>query len=203
MTTLILIRHGKISFPEGTIAGRLSGIVLSSAGRAEVEELARALATVPIRAIYTSPQQRAQETADILADHLQLTPKVDGAFDELDYGAWTGRTYVELSGDPTWDFFNRSRALATIPGGESMPEVELRTLAGIRRICGLHHGQLIGVVTHADVVRVILARCLGLSLDLAGRLEINHASVSVVAMEHPEYRVLMINSARLLRSPWN
>ncbi len=202
MTTILLVRHGQASFPANTIAGRLPGVALSNLGRMQVHELAQQLDTVPIRAVYASPLQRTQETADILAERLQLpSAMTDDNFNELDYGAWTGRTYGELHADPAWDLFNRFRSLAKIPDGESMLEVELRVIAGIGRLCQQHPGQLVVVVSHADVIRTILARCIGLSLDLAGRLEISNASMSVVGIEQNEYRVLTINTTNLVRLP--
>ena len=203
MTTLFLVRHGQASFPASTIAGRLPGVALSTPGRTQVHELAQQLDTVPIRAVYTSPLQRTQETADILTERLQLPAITDDNFNELDYGTWTGKTYHELDADPAWTLFNRRRSLARIPGGESMLEVERRAFAGTSRLCKQHPGQLLVVVTHADVIRTVLARCIGLSLDLAGRLEISTASISAVRIEQREYRILTINAIDLVRLPIN
>lgn len=203
MTTLLLVRHGQASFPASTIAGRLPGVPLSTPGRMQVHELAQQLDTVPIRAVYTSPLQRTQETADILTERLELPAITDDNFNELDYGAWTGKTYYELDADPAWHLFNRRRSLARIPGGESMLEVERRAFAGTNRLCKQHPGELLVVVTHADVIRTILARCIGLSLDLVGRLEISTASLSAVRIEQREYRILTINAIDLGRLPIN
>lgn len=199
MTTVLLIRHAEASVAANTIAGRLPGIRLSSTGRKQADVLAAQLAKLPIRAIYHSPLERAQETAEAIAQRLSLRALPVNGFNELDYGAWTARTYSELSDDPEWARFNKVRSLAQIPGGESILEVEARAMSEMERFHRYHPDQLLAVVTHADVIRTVLARSLGLALDLAARLEISTASLSVVNVQHEQYRVLMINGVDVER----
>jgi probable phosphoglycerate mutase len=193
MTVVLLIRHAEACVAANTILGRMPGVRLSTAGREQIETLARQLQKLPIRAIYHSPLERAQETAEEIARHLCMKAVPTNAFNELDYGSWTERTYAELGDDPEWYRFNNARSLARIPDGESILDVEARTMAEMDRFHRCHPDQLIAVVTHADVIRTVLARSLGLALDLAARMEISTASLSVVKMEHEQYRVLMIN----------
>ena len=67
MPTLLLIRHGENDYAKrGVLAGRLPGVHLNENGRLQAEQLAEALCGLPIRAIYSSPLERAMETAEPL-----------------------------------------------------------------------------------------------------------------------------------------
>jgi broad specificity phosphatase PhoE len=78
--------------------------------------------------------------------------------------------------------------------GDLMVEVQARVLAWIERLCGCHRTMTVALVSHADVIRVALAHCLGMPLDLLLRLEVSPASISIVAMERYWRRVLCINN---------
>lgn len=75
-----LVRHGEVENPEKVVYGRLPGFRLSEAGRAQVERTARWLAgKVDLRRArwVTSPLERAQETAAILASGTGAEVDVD------------------------------------------------------------------------------------------------------------------------------
>lgn len=75
-----------------------------------------------------------------------------------------------------------------------MVEVQARVLALIERLCGRHPTSTLALVSHADVIRIALAHCLGMPLDLLLRLEVSPASISRVAMNRCGPRVLCINN---------
>ena len=73
MPILLLIRHGENEFvKQSRLPGRLPGIHLNEHGQEQALALAESLKTMPIRAIYASPLERALETAQPLADALGL-----------------------------------------------------------------------------------------------------------------------------------
>ncbi len=64
MPIVLLIRHGENEYARrGVLAGRLHGVHLNEKGRIQAQELAEALTKMPIRAVYSSPLERATETA--------------------------------------------------------------------------------------------------------------------------------------------
>jgi len=193
MTRFLLIRHAATELLDRRIAGRMTGIHLSSVGRAQAERLARQLATRDIGTIYSSPQARARETAMALRDNIEARIRIADELDEIDYGDWTGRTFEELSGITEWRAFNAVRSCARIPNGEFMPDVQARAIGLMERLCKRHWGLTVTLVSHADVIRSALAHCLGMSLDFSLRLEISPASISTVAMDLYGPRVLCIN----------
>lgn len=170
-------------------AGREPGHGLNPQGHAEARILANTLGNAPITAIISGPLERVCETAAPLAERLGLTVAVDPAFDEIDFGDWTGATFEALHGTPAWAAWNAFRSTAAIPNGETMHAVQARAITAIQRIPG---GE-VAVFTHSDVIKVVLAHFLGMPLDLFPRIEIAPAARSVVKVFDRDARVDAIN----------
>jgi broad specificity phosphatase PhoE len=119
--------------------------------------------------------------------------EVADELNEIDYGAWTGRTIAELREMEAWRRFNQLRGSTAIPGGETMLEVQGRMLRLIERLCAAHAGQTLALVSHGDVIKATLSHYLGVPLDLFHRIEISPASVSIVRVEHHGAEVLLVN----------
>jgi broad specificity phosphatase PhoE len=104
MSTVLLVRHGLTALTGPVLAGRTGGVHLDDRGRAQAENLARRVATLPLAAVVTSPLDRCVETSDVIAAAQAATPQctVDERLIECDYGDWTGRALKELVRDPLW-----------------------------------------------------------------------------------------------------
>jgi probable phosphoglycerate mutase len=198
MTTFLLIRHGDNDYLRHTMVGWMPGIHLNENGREQAERLAERLSQCPIRAIYTSPLERARETAEPLARRLGIEPRVTDALGEVRLGEWTGRTFEELQRDPRWRQFNTFRSGARIPGGETMLEIQQRTIGALEAMHREHPDGTVAVVSHGDPIRVILCYYLGMPLDFIHRLEIETASVSVVKLGDDWAQVLRVNVTEAL-----
>src|SRR5918999_3249182 len=128
MTRLSLIRHAATDSFGSRLAGRNADVHLSAAGKIQGERLALALKQQRIGEIYSSPQPRARETAQFLAELFGDKIRIAAQLDEIDYGEWTGRTFEELRGIAQWREFNSARSCTRIPNGEPMVEVQARVL---------------------------------------------------------------------------
>src|SRR5699024_3901639 len=115
-----------------------------------------------IAAVYSSPVRRAVETAAVLAEQRGCALQVDAALDEVEFGDWTGRSFEELRFDPAWHAFNTHRTSSLIAGGGSMLDVQARALAWVVRTAAAHPGATVVAVSHADVIRAVLAGCAGI-----------------------------------------
>jgi len=196
MTTFLLIRHALCDPVGRSIAGRTAGVHLNDAGRRQAAALAGRLGRLPVAAIRSSPLERAIETAEPLAAALNLHVVADGGLNEVDFGEWTGRTLTELDGLPEWRDFNERRSSTRIPGGETIAEVvsrSLATLEQVRRSPGLT-GRVVALVSHGDVLRSLVAHCIGMNPDALHRIEIAPASVSILSSEDGSWRLLLLNS---------
>lgn len=181
-TTLALVRHATTIDVGLRLTGRLPGVHLTAEGRREAAQTARALARLRLTAVVSSPRERAIETARHIADMHGLSVQLDSTLDEIDFGTWSGRTFTSLDDDPTWLQFNHSPASVIVPGGESVAAVAQRAVAGLRDLVAHHPLGRICIVSHCDVIRLALARLLGLPLDHYRRLEIAPASITIVEL---------------------
>jgi probable phosphoglycerate mutase len=203
MTTFALIRHASHALLGHCIVGRLPGVQLSPEGLRECEALARRLEGWPIRALYSSPLERARATAAAIAGRLRLEVQLADELNEIDYGEWTDRALADLGELPEWQRFNLFRSGSRIPNGESMIDVQARMLRLIERLCAAHPEQMVALVSHGDVIKATLAYYLGVPLDLFQRIELSPASLSLLRVELHGPEVLLINGLveeRLLQS---
>ncbi len=193
MTTFFLIRHGDTDALGKTLSGRLPGVRLNAAGRAQVERLAERLAAERIDVIVTSPLERARETAGPLARRLGLEPRIAEELNEYDFGEWSGMSFRELEPDERWRRFNAFRAGARPPGGELMLEVQARAVGLVQRLCEERADGRVALVSHGDVIRAALLYYLGAPLDHFLRVEVSPASVSALEVGPYGPRVLFVN----------
>jgi len=185
VTTFLLIRHAHWEGVGRVLAGRGPGVELSPVGAAEADSLARALARLPVAAVYSSPLDRAWQTALPIAKRLGLVPREAPGLLELDFGHWTGRPIAALEAEPDWLRFNRERGTARIPGGETMGEAVARARAALAEITDVWGNRLVAAVSHGDIIRGLLTEALGLPLDRMFQLEVEPASVSVLVTGSP------------------
>ncbi len=193
MTTLHLIRHGSYDQLGQVLTGCSGAYALNEQGRAEAVSLARTLSDVGLVAVFTSPLQRARETASPIAARAELEVMIDPDLSEIEFGDWTGAAFADLHHRPEWQVFNRFRSSRAPPGGESMLAVQQRAVSAMMRICARWPDGNVAVISHADVIKAILAHFLGVPLDLFQRIEVAPASRSIIRIFPADVRIDAIN----------
>jgi probable phosphomutase (TIGR03848 family) len=193
MTTFYLIRHATNDFVGKAIAGWSAGVRLNAAGREQAERLGAKMAGRGIAALYSSPLERALETAEPIARTLQLNVEVREALGEVRFGDWTGKRMDELARDPHWEMFNRYRSGTRAPGGELAVESQARMVVELETLRERHPDQTIAVVSHADIIRAALVYYLGVPIDLYQRIECRPASFSTLTLSDWGPQVLGLN----------
>jgi broad specificity phosphatase PhoE len=152
MTELLLVRHGETDW---NAEGRLQGHTdrpLSDYGRDQARQLADDLATEAFDVIYASDLARARETAEIVAERLDVPVNVDPDLREKNWGTWEGLTSTER--------------LDVELVGESTEEHTRRMLAALGRIAARHPRGRVLVVTHGGSMRRVQAEALGFALPV-------------------------------------
>jgi probable phosphoglycerate mutase len=193
VTTFYLIRHAERDTVPDLLPGRAPGIRLTDRGRAQAEQVATHLKRARIDHIYSSPLERAVDTAAPLARERQLPVHPSPAFLELDFGSWTGRRASELAEDERWRHFNQFRSGTPTPGGESALDVQRRFVSELLRLRDAHSDQGIACFSHKDPIRLALVYFLGAPLDSFERFEIDFASVSELQLASWGARVVKLN----------
>ncbi|NPV87021.1 MAG: MSMEG_4193 family putative phosphomutase [Anaerolineae bacterium] len=195
MITVLLIRHGENDFIGKRLAGRLAGVHLNDKGREQAAVLAQHLHADGIQAIYSSPLERAMETAQPLAQRLSLPVIPHAALMEVDFGEWQGVEIETLHQHDLWKVVQETPSRMRFPGGESFAEAQQRVVSGLQEICTRHaDGARIACFSHCDAIRLALAHFLGMPLDGFQRLIISTASVSVLHFEEKRVRLARSNA---------
>jgi broad specificity phosphatase PhoE len=193
VTTFLLVRHGHTDVIGRRLMGRLPGVRLSEEGRRQAESLPERLAGWKLDAIYSSPLERALETAEALSARRGLPVQVTEAFIELDFGSWSGLALDQLEGMAEWHAFNRFRSNLRAPGGELMTEVQARVVIEMARLAGLHPEQTVAIFSHADVIKAAVLHYAGMPVDFMFRIEISPASLSVIRLEDWGAQIVCLN----------
>jgi len=189
------VRHGQTATTGVTLPGRAPGLHLADKGREEAADVASRIARLPrIAAVYSSPLERAQETAAPIAAAAAVPVTVEPGLLECDYGEWTGLPLKELSRRPEWKVIQRYPSGFRFPGGESFVEMQTRMTGTLARLVAAHAGHTVVAVSHADPIKAVVAHALGTPLDLFQRIVIAPASVSAVVYRPEGPTVLTVNS---------
>jgi probable phosphomutase (TIGR03848 family) len=178
---VLFIRHGQAEFKPGHLYGWTPGVHLSSAGVEEVKRLSERLEGVKIKALYSSPLERCMETAEAIVAGRRLDIEIVDDLGEVQYGKWQGKAYKNLIKTPLWRTIQTVPSQATFPGGESILELQRRGVAAVERIRSQHRRGIIAIVSHADMIKAIVAHYFGMHLDLFQRIHVDTASVSAIA----------------------
>jgi phosphoserine phosphatase len=168
MTSLILTRHGHV---EGIMPERFRGrrdLPLTEKGKRQAELTARRIAsTWRPAAIYSSPLSRCVATAAAIGAATGVEVRADARFTDIDYGAWEGRTPEEARAQ--WprevELWYRAPHLASPSGGETLQAMLGRVTAGLRELVQRHAEDVVVVVGHSSVNRVMLLHALDLPLS--------------------------------------
>lgn len=192
-TTVLLVRHAAHPLVGRVLCGRMAGVHLDEAGRAQAARLAARLASIRPDVVHSSPLPRCLETAEPLAAQHGLPVVPCPALTELDFGAWTGRSFAALDAEPTWMRWNTARAESRPPDGESMRDAQGRAVDWLRRVQAGHPDATVLAVSHADVIKGMLLWCLGLTLDAHQRFDIDPCSISALLLWDGGGKVLRMN----------
>ncbi len=200
-TTVLLVRHGATDTTGIILPGRAPGLHLSERGVAQAEHVAErlgALTRKPV-ALYTSPLERARETAAPIARALRLRPHIERGLLECDFGLWTGRKLNLLAKKPEWRAVQHAPSTFRFPEGESFTEMQLRMWTTLERIAAKHRNRTVVVVSHADPIKAAVTYAQGVPLDLFQRTVISTCSISAIAFTSATPVVLSVNNVDSLK----
>jgi broad specificity phosphatase PhoE len=193
MTDLLLIRHATNDWVGDRLAGWTPAVHLNEPGRHQAAALAERLASWPIEAIYSSPLERAVETAQAVAAGRNLPVLLEDGIGEADYGDWTGPADQRSGQDA-----------GVAPGAVYAQPGLLPQRRGHGRDAGPRRGggrapappasqRVLAIFSHADVIKAVAAHYVGMPFDLFQRLMIDTASVTWLRFTSHGPRLMRLN----------
>ncbi|GAB5079143.1 MSMEG_4193 family putative phosphomutase [Arthrobacter sp. AD-310] len=180
-TLILLVRHGETPTTGTVLPGRAPGLHLSDRGRAQAEQVAERLAGLPVDAVYSSPLERALQTAEPTAQRTGLAVQQDAGLLECDFGDWTGAALSGLAQLPEWHTVQHNPSAFRFPGGEGFRQVEDRMVGALEGMASARPGAVVACFSHADPIKAAVAHALGMHLDLFQRIVISTGSVSAIS----------------------
>lgn len=196
MPIFLLIRHGETDYNKKMrFPGRIPGVHLNKKGRLQAQIVADKLSKAPIKAIYSSPLERALETAEPLAGFLKLTVIPNPGLLETDCGEWQGQSIKRLRRQKIWRSVQQHPSLFHFPGGETLVESQYRMVQVLESLRHVYTDQeLVVCISHADPIKQVVAFYLGLPLDNFQRLSIDTASITALQVTEQGSRLFMLNN---------
>jgi probable phosphoglycerate mutase len=196
MSLLLLIRHGENDFVKtGKMAGRISGVHLNERGYKQAQALGEALKDVPIKAIYSSPLERAMETSEPIATSHKLQIVQEPDLMDTDIGKWQGKSLKVVRLMKVWKIVQQAPSRFRFPEGESFVESQARYVSVLERIIKTHNKpqDIIAVVFHADPIKLAVSHFLGLPLDHFQRLSCSTGSLTALYVSESGANLLKLN----------
>jgi probable phosphomutase (TIGR03848 family) len=195
MPLLLLIRHGDNDYKKnGRFAGHLPAIHLNEHGQEQARQLGEALEDVPLTAIYSSPLERALETAMPIAATRGLDILIDTGLIETNIGKWQGRSLNVVRLTKVWKTVQTAPSRFQFPGGESFHECQARVVTALDAILRTHKSKdILACVFHADPIKLAVAHYLGLPLDYFQRLGCDTGSVTVLSIREMGASLMKLN----------
>ena len=199
MARIVLLRHAhSVANEKNLLAGRTAGIALSKTGEEQAKDLIARLGAIEFDEVAISPLQRCRETIDpwLTSTGAKSRIVVDDSISEVDYGSWSGKTLSSLRRKAQWKVVQDFPSQMIFPGGESLLEMQGRALSGFYRLNAVKGKGPRLIVSHGDVIKSIVAHCLGMHLDQFKRLVIEPASLTIIDTDSGTSRLVRFNDAK-------
>jgi probable phosphoglycerate mutase len=196
MGLFYLVRHGETEWnAENRFCGR-TDVPLSEAGRRQAKSLAKRLKPIPFEALYSSPLERALETARLISESSGLEPILEERLVELDYGQWEGKTLAEIMKNhpKAYQAWDANPAEVAPPGGESGLEAQQRVVSCLDSLAARHPQGHVLVVLHKTVCRLAICHVLGMSpSEYRRRLIVDNAALSIIRGRAHDWQLITFN----------
>lgn len=200
---LIFVRHGETEYNRQSLALGRADVPLNEKGIRQAASLEFALAEEEIAAIYSSPLQRALDTAKRIAAPHDLQPIVEERLIEMDIGELEGMTGPEMAKqhpDLMANWGGPKGVTYRMPGSnETLVDVQARSRLAVEDLLARHADETVVTVSHNFVILATLAWLLTIDLAEFRRLRHSVAAISSVELAGARVQVITLNDTSHLR----
>lgn len=198
MARIVLLRHAhSVANEKNILAGRTPGIGLSKKGSAQAQNLINRLGSLDFDQISISPMERCHQTIAPWLETCAKKPRIVTEVDlsEVDYGTWSGKSLASLRRKSLWKIVAEHPSQMVFPEGEGLLAMQERALRSFYRLNEVKGKKPRLLVSHGDVIKSIVAHCLGMHLDQFQKLIIEPASLTIIDTDEGVSRLVRFNDA--------
>ncbi len=194
---ICVIRHGRTALNvQKVFRGHLDG-PLDEVGEQQAALTGKLLADIDLGVIYTSPLERAVQTANIVSEYQKNGSQVmpHQGFMDLSYGQWEGKTYDEVKQQypDLYKIWEQDPKKVVIPEAETLPAAKKRIWATVKELLTQNNDPIFTIVSHRVVNKLILTSMLGLSESDFWKLQQDTCCVNMIEYKDGEFTVLKMN----------
>ena len=202
---IVLVRHGQTDWNKKELFRGRADIPLNQVGIQQATKTAHHLKILDfsINKVYSSPLQRALQTAQAIANQLDIPPVEEVEdFIEFDYGQWEGQPYdtIKKKSPQMYKQWLNDPIQLKIPGGETLEQVKDRVKRALDLIMRQSKDQNIVIVSHKAITKIIIGILLGWEEDNYWKIEKDLASISIIEIDNGKVTAHVLNDiGHLLR----
>ena len=194
---IIFLRHGQAeNNTKRILAGRTEGVPLTKIGIEQAEQIGKYLKPIAISAIYSSPIERANNTAKIVAESNSIDYKLDERLTELDMGKFTRMPYDEIfakHGNVFLKFYSNDPIISE-HNVETFPHVQKRVMDMLDYTIKKHDQENVLLVTHMDPIKSVIAKVMYLKPLSLFELIIANCSLTIIKHHDEKLSLSAINA---------
>lgn len=194
---IIFLRHGQAeNNTKRILAGRTEGVPLTKIGIEQAEQIGKYLKPIDISAIYSSPIERANNTAKIVAESNSVDYKLDERLTELDMGKFTRMPYDEIfakHGNVFLKFYSNDPIISE-HNVETFPHVQKRVMDMLDYTIKKHDQENVLLVTHMDPIKSVIAKVMDLKPLSLFELIIANCSLTIIKHHDEKLSLSAINA---------
>ncbi|SVA16383.1 uncharacterized protein METZ01_LOCUS69237 [marine metagenome] len=194
---IIFLRHGQAeNNTKRILAGRTEGVPLTKIGIEQAEQIGKYLKPIDISAIYSSPIERANNTAKIVAESNSIDYKLDERLTELDMGKFTRMPYDEIfakHGNVFLKFYSNDPVISEY-NVETFPHVQKRVMDMLDYTIKKHDQENVLLVTHMDPIKSVIAKVIDLKPLSLFELIIANCSLTIIKHHDEKLSLSAINA---------
>ena len=183
---IYLIRHPEVENSGKRVFAGQYDIPLSTCGNKQVTQIAQCGKLLNLTSIIASPLTRTLVTAQALSDSTGLAVNLEPGFKEVSFGDWEGELEEEVArrNASLYAQYGCADLNFRFPGGEKLQEFKERLINRFFSLVDQYRSapdeQVIALITHAGVIRMILLSILRLEFSMIWRFKVDYASISLL-----------------------
>jgi broad specificity phosphatase PhoE len=207
MTLIYLVRHGQTAWNKEEIFRGRTDVPLDETGLKQAELAAEYFKEMEIHGIYSSPLARARQTAEKIARfHSLKVQPLEGIVD-LSFGNWEGHPHQEIKkiDSERYKQWMGEPHRVRLPGGESLGEVRIRSMAALEEVVQEHPGMTLVLVSHRVINKVLICGILGIDNSHFWQIGQDTTAINLIQYKNGKYILSMLNETchlKRLKEDW-